>query len=57
MDLKDINHLLKYTEWANELAIDAATKLPDENLRRDVGVSHRSIFETLLHMSYSSCSV
>jgi len=51
MDLKDINHLLKYTEWANELAIDAATKLPDENLRRDVGVSHRSIFETLLHMA------
>jgi len=51
MDLTDINHLLKYTEWANELAMDAANKLSEENLRRDVGVSHKSIFETLLHMA------
>jgi uncharacterized damage-inducible protein DinB len=51
MDLTDINHLFKYTEWANELAMDAANKLSEENLRRDVGVSHRSIFETLLHMA------
>ena len=51
MDLTDINHLFKYTEWANELAMDAANKLSEENLRRDVGISHRSIFETLLHMA------
>ena len=51
MDLTDINHLFKYTEWANELAMDAANKLSEENLRRDVGVSHKSIFETLLHMA------
>jgi uncharacterized damage-inducible protein DinB len=51
MDLTDINHLFKYTEWANELAMDAAAKLSEENLRRDVGVSHRSIFGTLLHMA------
>ena len=51
MDLTDINHLFKYTEWANELALDAADKLSEENLRRDVGVSHKSIFETLLHMA------
>ena len=51
MDLTDINHLFKYTEWANELAVDAAAKLSEENLRRDVGVSHRSIFGTLLHMA------
>jgi uncharacterized damage-inducible protein DinB len=31
--------------------MDAAAKLPDEDLRRDVGISHRSIFGTLLHMA------
>jgi uncharacterized damage-inducible protein DinB len=51
MDLTDITHLFKYTEWANELAMDAAAKLSEENLRRDWGISHRSIFETLLHMA------
>ena len=51
MNLSDIRHLFDYTEWANDLAMDAAAKLPDEHLRRDVGISHRSIFETLLHMA------
>lgn len=51
MNLTDINHLFSYTEWANNLAMDAANKLPDESLRRDVGISHRSIFGTLLHMA------
>jgi len=31
--------------------MDAAAKLPDEDLRRDVGISHKSIFGTLLHMA------
>jgi uncharacterized damage-inducible protein DinB len=51
MDLADIKNLFDYTEWANDLAIDAANKLPDESLRRDVGISHRSIFGTLVHMA------
>ena len=51
MDLTDIRQLFDYTEWANELAMDAAAKLPDDNLRRDVGISHKSIFGTLLHMA------
>jgi uncharacterized damage-inducible protein DinB len=51
MDLKDIKNLLDYTEWANDLAMDAASKLPDEAMRRDVGISHRSIFGTLVHMA------
>ena len=51
MDLKDIRNLFDYTEWANDLAMDAASKLPDEGLRRDVGISHRSIFGTLVHMA------
>ena len=51
MNLSDIKHLFDYTEWANGLALDAAGKLSDENLRRDVGISHGSIFGTLLHMA------
>src|SRR5688572_32871457 len=51
MNLADVKHLFNYTEWANELAITAASKLPDEGLRRDFGISHKSIFGTLLHMA------
>ena len=51
MDLTDITQLFKYTEWANHLAMDAAGKLPDVKLRLDVGISHKSIYETLLHMA------
>ena len=51
MNVSDIRHLFDYTEWANQLAMDAAAKLTDEDLRRDVGISHRSVFGTLLHMA------
>ena len=51
MNLSDIRHLFDYTEWANDLAMDAASELSDENLRRDVGISHGSIFGTLAHMA------
>ncbi len=51
MNLSDIKRLFDYTEWANELAMNAAAKLSDEDLRRDVAISHGSIFGTLLHMA------
>src|SRR5262249_51014351 len=51
MNLSDIRQLFDYTEWANDLAMEAADELPDEELRRDVGISHGSIFGTLLHMA------
>jgi len=51
MNVRDIKALYDYTEWANGLAMDAAAKLSDEQLRRDFGISHRSIFGTLLHMA------
>jgi len=51
MDLTDVKHLFDYTEWANELAMEAAGKLPNDQLRRDFGISHKSIFGTLLHMA------
>ena len=51
MNLADIKRLFEYMEWANNLAIEAAAKLPDEDLRRDVGISHGSILGTLVHMA------
>jgi uncharacterized damage-inducible protein DinB len=51
MNLTDIRHLFDYTEWANGLALDAAAKLSDEQLRQDFRISHGSIFGTLLHMA------
>lgn len=51
MNLQDIKHLFDYTEWANDLAMEAADELPDEALRHDVGISHKSIFGTLTHMA------
>lgn len=51
MNLTDIRHLFDYTEWANDLAMDAAVRLSDEQLCHDFGISHRSIFGTLLHMA------
>src|SRR6185369_96452 len=51
MKLSDIRDLFDYTEWANELAMNAATNLADEDLRRDFQISHGSIFGTLLHMA------
>lgn len=49
MNLADIRRLFDYTEWANDLAIDAAAQLSDEHLQRDFNISHRSIFGTLVH--------
>ena len=51
MNLSDIRHLFDYTEWANDLAMEAADELPEEDLLRDVSISHGSIFGTLLHMA------
>ena len=51
MNLIDIKHLFDYTEWANDLAMEAAAKLSNDNLCRDFGISHKSIFGTLLHMA------
>ena len=51
MNLTDIRSLFDYTEWANYLAMDAAANLSNEHLCHDFGISHKSIFGTLLHMA------
>ena len=51
MNQKHIVSQFNYMEWANELAMGAAAKVSNEDLCRDVGISHGSIFGTLLHMA------
>jgi uncharacterized damage-inducible protein DinB len=51
MDLNDIRQLFDYTEYANHLALGAAEKLTDEQLRQDLKISHGSILGTLAHMA------
>src|SRR5262245_27196743 len=51
MNLKDICRLFDYTEYANRLALDAAEKLAEEQLRYDFKISHGSIHGTLVHMA------
>ena len=51
MNLADIRSLFEYTEWANELVLEAAAKLSDAQLREDRRISHGSIYGTLLHMA------
>src|ERR1043165_5357153 len=51
MNLRDIRHLFDYTEWANDLAMEAADELPDQDLHRETGISHGSILGTLSHMA------
>src|SRR6185436_1350362 len=51
MNLADTRHFFDYTEWANDLAMSAAASLSDDQLRRDFGISHHSIFGTLAHMA------
>jgi uncharacterized damage-inducible protein DinB len=51
MTVTEIRELYDYTEWANNLVLDAAEKLSAEQLLQDVGISHRSILGTLAHMA------
>ena len=51
MTVADVRHLFTYTQWANELVLSAAEKVPPEELLRDVHISHKSILGTLLHVA------
>jgi uncharacterized damage-inducible protein DinB len=48
---KDVQQLFAYTEWANDLTLNAADALSSEQLRQDVKIGHGSILGTLLHMA------
>jgi uncharacterized damage-inducible protein DinB len=51
MTVADARHLFAYTEWANARVLEAAEKLPPDELLHDVHISYKSILGTLLHMA------
>jgi uncharacterized damage-inducible protein DinB len=51
MTVGEIQDLYTYTEWANDLVMNAAEKLPADDVTRDVHISHKSILGTLAHMA------
>ena len=51
MNVTEIQHLFVYTEWANDLVLGAAEHLSQDQLVKDVGISHKSILGTLAHMA------
>jgi uncharacterized damage-inducible protein DinB len=51
MTIAEVRDLFAYTGWANDRVLDAAEKLPLEELLRNVHISHKSILGTLLHVA------
>ncbi len=44
---------LRYSRWASQRLLEAAAKLEEEPLVRELGVSHRSVLETLSHIYHA----
>ena len=44
---------LDYTAWATDLMLQAAADVYEDDLTRDMGVSHESILATLQHIYYA----
>jgi uncharacterized damage-inducible protein DinB len=44
---------LDYTAWATNLILEAVSAVYDDDLTRDMGVSHTSILATLQHIYYA----
>jgi uncharacterized damage-inducible protein DinB len=41
---------IRYSGWASRRLLDAALKLPPDDLQRDLKVSHKSVLDTLSHI-------
>lgn len=50
MTKAEVRTLLRFNRWANGLLLDAAAQLPSEAFVRDLGSSHRSLRDTLVHL-------
>jgi uncharacterized damage-inducible protein DinB len=50
MSGKEFSRLYVYDEWASNKLIDAAEKLDDTNLKKDLGTSFGSLHATLVHI-------
>ncbi|MDT7603857.1 MAG: hypothetical protein QOF61_1854, partial [Acidobacteriota bacterium] len=53
MDTNDIRQLFDYNGWANALVLDAAARLSEEELTRDLKNSFPSVRDTLVHILFA----
>jgi uncharacterized damage-inducible protein DinB len=51
MNVREMQYLFVYTDWANGLILESAERLPIDDLLRDVHISHGSILGTMAHMA------
>jgi uncharacterized damage-inducible protein DinB len=50
MTAEEARNHLRYSSWASRRLLDAAMQLPEEQLHREMNVSHKTIFDTLTHI-------
>ena len=50
IDVGYVRELYKYDRWANARALGAAAKLSPDQFTKDLGSSHRSVRDTLVHI-------
>ena len=50
MDTKTIRLLWDYTRWADARAFEAVSKLAPEQYLKDLGSSHKSVRDTMVHL-------
>jgi uncharacterized damage-inducible protein DinB len=53
MDTNDIRQLFDFNRWANQLVLDAAARLGDEDFTRDLKNSFPSVRDTLAHLLFA----
>ena len=53
MTPEDIRLHISYSGWASRRLLDAALALPEEQQRREFGVSHKSLLGTLEHIFFA----
>ncbi|HZE99663.1 MAG TPA: DinB family protein [Planctomycetota bacterium] len=49
--LETIRLLYDYTRWADERLLDAVARLPTDEWTRDMGSSHKSVRDTVVHIA------
>src|SRR5436190_14562957 len=50
MDVKTIRLLWDYTKWADARAFEAVSKLTPDQYAKDLGSSHKSLRDTMVHL-------
>ena len=52
MNIRDVQHVFAYDEWANGRLVAAAADLTPEEYTRDLGASFGSVRGTLIHIMW-----